>query len=114
MNAEPLSKKIYDKAKKLGVEQIRLLFSGGSDEGYLHVELLPYEVDSCGDFAREIDDWAWEVYNYSGAGEGVDYGDTINYDLQSGEVTTEEWYHVVKTEKGAKKKLKIAKDEDEE
>ena len=89
MEAQPLSKKIYNKAKKLGVEQIVLEFSGGSDEGYLHVGLAP-EQDY--DFAQEIENWAWEVYSYSGAGDGSNYGDNITYDLVKGEVSTEEWY----------------------
>ena len=89
MEAQPLSKKIYNKAKKLGVEQIVLEFSGGSDEGYLHVGLAPEQNH---DFAQEIEDWAWEVYSYSGAGDGSNYGDNITYDLVKGEVSTEEWY----------------------
>ena len=89
MEAQPLSKNIYNKAKKLGVEQIVLEFSGGSDEGYLHVGLAPEQNNN---FAQEIEDWAWEVYSYSGAGDGSNYGDNITYDLVKGEVSTEEWY----------------------
>lgn len=89
MEAKPLSKNIYNKAKKLGVEQIVLEFSGGSDEGYLHVGLAPEQNNN---FAQEIEDWAWEVYSYSGAGDGSNYGDNITYDLVKGEVSTEEWY----------------------
>lgn len=92
MEAKPLSKKIYDRAKEYGVNKIDLHFSGGSDEGYLNVELYPYKNSAPSNFDREIEDWVWEVYEYSGAGDGSDYGDVISYDLDTGKVTTSEWY----------------------
>ena len=89
MKAEPLNKSIYNKAKEQGIESIILHFSGGSDEGYLDVETEP-KWDQ--DLAREIEEWAWEVYDYSGAGDGSDYGDDIVYNLKNGKVTTSEWF----------------------
>ena len=91
MKAEPLNNSIYNKAKEQGIEQIILRFSGGNDEGYLYIEIIPYEKDK-GGIAGEIEDWAWAVYDYSGAGEGNDYGDDITYDLKEGKVTTSEWF----------------------
>jgi len=91
MTAKPLKKAIYDKAKELGIEQITLHFSGGNDEGYLDVGIEPYEKYNQ-DLSSEIEEWAWDVYSYSGAGEGYDYGDNISYDLKSGKVSTSEWY----------------------
>jgi hypothetical protein len=107
MEAQPLSKDIYNKAKKLGVEKITLNFSGGSDEGNLYVETEP-KYNS--EFAQEVEDWAWEVYSYSGAGDGTDYGDTIIYDLKEGKVSTSEWFHVIKEEDGGTTKLEIEED----
>ena len=89
MKAKPLNKEIYNKAKELGVEKIILQFSGGSDEGNLNIDLEP---DWNQDFANQVEDWAWEVYSYSGAGEGNDYGDNIEYDLKAGKVSTSERY----------------------
>lgn len=109
MEAQPLSKSIYNKAKKLGVEKITLNFSGGSDEGHLYVETTPYDL-SDDNFPSEIEDWAWEVYDYSGAGDGTDYGDNIVYDLKEGKVSTSEWFHVIKEEDGGTTKLKIEED----
>jgi hypothetical protein len=91
MKAEPLNKSIYNKAKEQGIESIILHFSGGSDEGYLDVETIPWDVD-IGNFHDEIEEWAWEVYDYNGAGDGNDYGDDIVYDLKNGKVTTSEWF----------------------
>jgi len=91
MTIEPLNKQIYDKAKELGVEKIELKFEGGNDEGYLYVYIYPEESDKDG-LAGIIEDWAWEVYSYSGAGEGNDYGDNITYNLKEGKATTSEWY----------------------
>ena len=98
MEAKPLSKIIYNKAKELGIEKIVLQFSGGSDEGYLEIilagkESYDYRFDEMAkDFEREIEEWAWDTYHYSGAGDGNNYGDNITYDLVKGEVSTEEWY----------------------
>lgn len=91
MKAQPLNKSIYNKAKELGIEQIILRFSGGNDEGYLDIETAPWNV-GFGDLHEKIEEWAWEVYDYSGAGEGDDYGDDITYDLKEGKVTTSEWF----------------------
>ena len=138
MKVEPLPKGLFDRAKALGVTSIELSFSGGSDEGYLHVsfstedavsyernELNPDGKFSCfsadkregiakhwdeqGDADKakhlrdldlldalesDIDDWAWDVYEYGGAGDGSDYGDDIEYDLVNMQVTTSGWHMV--------------------
>jgi hypothetical protein len=83
-----LKKEIYNKAIELGVTEIVLHFSGGSDEGYLNVEVNPYNHD----LADQIEEWAWSVYSYSGAGEGTDYGDIITYDLVNERASSQEWY----------------------
>lgn len=92
MNIEPLSKKIYDKAVSLGITQIELKFSGGSDEGYLNV----YVNDERGfssntELEQEIEGWAWQAYGYSGAGDGNDYGDDVVYDLVEKTATASSW-----------------------
>jgi hypothetical protein len=117
MQAQPLSKAIYNKAKELGVNTISLAFSGGSDEGHLHVQI---DIDNYRthaqrfehDFKNLVEDWAWEAYDYSGAGDGNDYGDNIIYDLKEGKVRTSEWFHVVKEEDGGTTKLKISEDKE--
>jgi len=93
-NPEPLTKEIYNKAKELKVEKIVLNWSGGSDEGHLYVTFYPH-IDDREKFLqldKMVDKWAWDVYSYSGAGDGNDYGDDIEYDLVNGTVTTSEWY----------------------
>ena len=99
MNIEPLPKKIYDKAVSLGVTQIELKFSGGSDEGYLSVYLNAQKYpngreawESDTEFEQEIEGWAWEVYGYGGAGDGNDYGDDVVYDIVNKKATSESWY----------------------
>jgi hypothetical protein len=89
MNIKPLSKAIHTKARELGIDTIVLNFSGGDDEGYLDIGMTPKFIES---FAMEIEDWAWEVYDYSGAGDGTGYGDNVEYDLKNGKARTEEWY----------------------
>lgn len=91
MNAEPLNKDIYNKAVKLGVETITLRFSGGSDEGYLDVDIVPWN-DQTKTIIGEIENWAWDAYCYSGAGDGNDYGDDVEYDLVNKKVFVSEWY----------------------
>lgn len=89
MEIEPLSKEIYEKAVSLGIKEIQLQFSGGSDEGNLHVSCYP---DARYEFEQEIEEWAWETYAYSGAGDGSDYGDDITYDLVNKKARCSEWY----------------------
>lgn len=106
MNAEPLSKEIYDKAKSLGITKIGLHFSGGSDEGDLYVETRPEYAPR--EFVDEIEEWVWENYQYSGAGDGESrYGDDIVYNLETNEVTTKEWYHVVQEEEAQTSTFKV-------
>jgi hypothetical protein len=112
MKAEPLKKTIYDKAKELGITNIILKFSGGSDEGYLDIEFDDYDKHDQ-DFVNEIEEWAWETYSYSGAGDGSDYGDNINYDIDKNKVSTSEWYHIVEENDGGEEELELAKDEKE-
>jgi hypothetical protein len=88
LTIEPLKKEIYNKAISLGVTQIKLRFSGGNDEGFLDVEVQPWNQA----FAHEVEAWAWDVYDYNGAGDGSDYGDDITYDLVNKKATTQEWY----------------------
>lgn len=89
LNIEPLPAKIFNKAKKLGITEIHLNFSGGSDEGYLNVDTKGvYDPE----FVREIEDWAWSAYGYGGAGDGSDYGDDIVYDLVKKTATASDWY----------------------
>lgn len=89
MQIKPLSKNIHDKAIALGVTEISLHFSGGNDEGYLNVSMMPkYDQN----LASDVEGWAWDTYSYSGAGEGNDYGDDIIYDLVNKKATASEWY----------------------
>ena len=90
MNAEPISKELFEKLIAAGITSVTLNFSGGSDEGYLDVTIEPYSKDVL-HFIKEIEDWAWSAYSYSGAGEGIDYGDEIVYDLIKKKVRTSEW-----------------------
>ena len=92
MNIEPLSKQIYDKAVSLGITQIELKFSGGSDEGYLNVYVNDEKgFSSNTEFEQEIEGWAWQAYGYSGAGDGNDYGDDVVYDLVEKTATASSW-----------------------
>ena len=98
MNIEPLSKKIYDKAVSLGITQIELKFSGGSDEGYLNVYVNGQEgFSSNTEFEQEIEEWAWQAYGYSGAGGGDEYGDDVLYSIVSKTATISSW-HMERTE----------------
>lgn len=121
-NPIPLEKHLYLRAQELNVARLELRFSGGSDEGYLQVDavtreniteylrLSQTEKDKHQEenskiyqehqeyyrqimlFEESVDKWAWEVYSYSGAGDGSDYGDNITYNLIENKVETESWY----------------------
>ena len=89
MEIKPLPKKIFDKAVSLGITEIHLNFSGGNDEGYVNVNLVD-EYNQ--EFANEIENWVWETYDYSGAGDGSDYGDDVIYDLKNKKASVSSWY----------------------
>lgn len=94
MDIKKLPKYLYDRAVSLKITEIHLNFNGGSDEGYLNVDLeLDGErnIDALNDFTDAVVAWAWDVYSYSGAGDGTDYGDTITYDLVNKKMTADEW-----------------------
>lgn len=97
MKIEPLSKELNEILTKCEVESFVLKFSGGSDEGYLYVivnrnpESSPLEKKYDGKLEEIIKEWAWENYEYSGAGDGSDYGDDITYDLKNKTVSCQEW-----------------------
>ena len=97
MEIKPISAKLYNFLKENKVKGFELRFSGGSDEGYMDAIVENYsefENDELGEITKKIEDWAWSVYEYSGAGDGSDYGDNITYDLENGSVSSEEWYMV--------------------
>jgi hypothetical protein len=118
MKIEPLPKHILDRAIELGVISIDLSFEGGSDEGFLHVELAsPPERRS--DFSSDIpyidleeavESWAWDVYCYSGAGEGSPYGDDIEYDIAGGTARHSAWYMARHDEESIEIPLEVCDD----
>lgn len=112
--AVKLSSELLEKAKKLEVNFISLFFQGGNDEGYLFVECSnkesPWQDEDKGEARRveiqsladDVEKWAWDNYSYSGAGEGIDYGNNIEYDLQKNTATLSGWHHApVNTEGGS-------------
>lgn len=115
MNIEPLNKNIYNKAVAMGLTKIVLSFSGGSDEGYLDVTLYPWDPDRSSEvmaLEAEIENWVWDVYCYSGAGDGSEYGDEITYDLVTKKVATKEWFMVRQDNRSDESDLKIVSDDE--
>lgn len=106
MKAEPLPKELFDKLKAAQVAEVTLNFTGGSDEANLQVH-LDGTAKTSPDLETEVEEWAWEVYGYSGAGDGTDYGDDIVYNLVKGEVRTQEWSSVPVYTKDRPEKLEI-------
>ena len=94
MNVEPLNSDLYNEALSLGITEIILSFSGGSDEGYLDISMSPYDCDNKThrDFSDKVEAWAWKKYEYSGAGDGDNYGDDIIYNLVEKRVYLKEWH----------------------
>lgn len=109
LEPKPLKKEIFDKARELGITEIRLGFQGGSDEGYVYVNCVrpdAFVTHPAGNgefykFEQEIEEWVWQVYDYSGAGDGRDYGDDITYKIgeaveENGTwkipTTSQDWY----------------------
>lgn len=90
-----LPKELFDKLRNSGITELNLEWEGGSDEGYLHINLRDDSgrwVRGSPDLIEEIDDWSWKTYQYSGAGDGNPYGDSMTYDLENRMVYISEWY----------------------
>lgn len=81
LEPKPLKREIFDKARELGITEIHLEFQGGSDEGWVYVNCVHADRRDFHEFQQEIEDWVWQVYDYSGAGDGTDYGDNITYKI---------------------------------
>lgn len=99
LNIAILPKRFYDTAVSLGVVRIELNFSGGSDEGYRDIELIDREGNSPGGLAynklvEAVDAWADDYYSYSGAGDGMPYGDSVIYDFVNCRVIVNSWFSV--------------------
>ena len=98
----PLPKKIYEEAKELGVSSILLEFIGGNDEGHLHVGFIEDKTDDLvkivkrknriNQLSMEIEEWAFDAYSYSGAGDGNDYGDDVTYNLETMKASVSSWH----------------------
>jgi hypothetical protein len=95
MEIKPLKKAIYDRAMELGVESIELNFSGGNDEGHLNITVNPESLLGVAGLEGDIHNWVWQVYNYTGAGDGYEYGDNIVYDLREGKTSHTSWHTAV-------------------
>ena len=90
---QPIKKELFEKLLAAGVESFILHWSGGDDQGYLSVT-INYE-DGRSDYNsalyQEIEDWAYNAYCYSGAGDGTPYGDDYTYDIANRRVSHSEW-----------------------
>ena len=131
---EPLKKSLYNKMVNRKYTSLTLRFSGGHDEGMLEIDLIPCpsyphsrelnpvtkkfetvtdpslqkEWDKYRKFVDEIENWVWSVYNYNGAGEGVQYGDTVEYDLKTGLVYTIDWGYTYEESVSEKERIQFA------
>lgn len=111
-NIAPITKALYDKLIDAGITSFTLKFSGGDDSGYLTVSMakgFDYFYDETLD--EVIQDWAWNAYSYSGAGDGNEYGDIYTYNLDTGEVTHDSWHTVRQYDTGDKVKMEIDNEE---
>jgi hypothetical protein len=97
----PLPKKLYDEAKELGISSIELEFRGGNDEGNLYVVLVAPKTDDLVKIVKrkqrvskletDVETWAFDAYQYSGAGDGNDYGDDVTYNLETMKASVSSW-----------------------
>lgn len=104
--SEALTKELFNRCKKLDVIGFTLSFEGGSDEGYLEVDLRITEkrlngkaswsfIQNSPEHSKLADDlynWADRTYRYNGAGDGNRYGDRYDYDLVNKTVSHQEWW----------------------
>lgn len=109
MKAQPIPKDLFDKLKAAKVAYLTLNFMGGNDECNLDINYTTEDYKPVPDLIKgEINDWAWTAYNYSGAGDGSDYGDDVFYDLLNGKVRTQEWAKETVYSKAETNKMEVA------
>lgn len=96
MDIKPFPKSLFDKATLLKIERVELEFSGGNDEGNLQVTAYKMVVSKAteqqvNEFEADVNSWADIEYDYSGAGDGSDYGDNITYNFKKQIVISSDW-----------------------
>ena len=109
---QPFPKKLLEKAESLHIKSITLQWQGGSDEGHLYVDINPSNSQTY-TLNTEIEDWAYNAYAYSGAGDGSPYGDNISYNFENKTATCTSWYSTTTTCEGVPKPLPIELEEEE-
>lgn len=118
MQPQPLPKTLYESGKQLKLSKLFLEFSGGSDEGFLNVDCKLQEDEPqpneklLRSYLDQVEEWAWQVYDYSGAGDGSDYGDDITYDLVEDKIKYSEWCMVREDQPEEEMTLECANDSD--
>ena len=114
-----ISKDLKKLILEAGGTSFDVRWSGGSDEAYLDVELRCFDgsvhmlsEDHPGlqplKVAQDlIFEAAEDGFDYSGAGDGSDYGDDYTYDLLANTITHQEWYMVQKDEEPTQSELEV-------
>jgi hypothetical protein len=101
MTPKNLPRDLHEKAVEIGAAKVLMNFEGGSDEGSVCVSLLHGHGgqildagDEAGDLCVKFEEWAYRAYYFSGAGEGIPYGESFLYELKNQTVEMREWFYV--------------------
>ena len=71
-----------------------------------------YSDSNAASLAADIEKWAWDVYEYSGGGDGNDYGDDITYDLEEMTASWSEWFMQRQDGGSASRKMEVTDGQD--
>jgi hypothetical protein len=119
-----ISKDLLDYLKEVKCTKFTLSFRGGNDEGFLDVDNVTIDGKSSSEYfwckkssgkvppifaevSEIIEEAAWRGIDYSGAGEGSDYGDNYTYDLETMDISHSEWYTSISESHCEGAKIKI-------
>jgi len=89
---KPLPMALYKELTALKVVTLKLERSGGSDEGYLESTLTDEDEEYVNAESLDFNIESWWMSDYSGAGDGSDYGDNVTYNLDKGTATGHDWF----------------------
>lgn len=103
----PIPKELFDLCVEETVDRVILSWEGGSDEGYLQVDIWLVGENDYGDhwerpdtkkaalrvLENKIEDWVGSCIEYNGAGEGSPYGHELTIDITNGKATLDEWWN---------------------
>lgn len=93
-----LPAELFRKLKENNVDKLTVTLTGGNDEAIVDCDFQPWPKAYTSEIETLIDDWIYSSFNFSGAGDGTEYGTHYVYDLNAGTCYSQDFYTEIKLE----------------